>query len=58
MIPCQKGKRGVMKAYVWMRRTIHLMTSGKMENVRNIFVLDMSMKKTFLNPEIATLASS
>ena len=37
-----------MKAYGWMGRTSHLMTSGTKDKVRKIVVLPMSMQKTVL----------
>ena len=47
-----------MKAYGWMGRTIHMMTSGIMDKVRKIFVLTGSMQKTVLKQAIGTLARS
>ena len=38
-----KGKIGTIKAYGWMGRKIHLMTSGTMEKVIEIVVLPGSM---------------
>ena len=58
MRPWQKGRRGAIKAYGWVGRTIHLMISGIMEKVRKIVVLTGSMQKTFLKQTIATLARS
>ena len=43
MRPWDKGRRGTMKAYGWMGRTIHPMTSGTMEKVIAIVVLPGSM---------------
>ena len=43
MRPWKKGSRGTMKAYVWMGRTRHMMTSGTMERVIKIVVLPGSM---------------
>ena len=57
-ITCQRGRRGTMKAYVWMGRKSYLMTSGTMEKVRNIVVLPGSMQKTALNQAILALARS
>ena len=56
MRPWQKLRRGAMKAYKWMGRTSHLMTSSTMEKARKIVVLTGSMQKTVLKQEIATLA--
>ena len=58
MRPWQKEGRGTMKAYGWMGRTIHLMTSGTMEKVKKVVLLSRSMQKTVMKQEIATLASS
>ena len=44
----QKGGRGEMKAYVWMSRISHLMTSVTMEKVIKIVVLPGSMQQTVL----------
>ena len=34
--PWKKGRRGMMKAYGWVGRTSHLMTSGTVEKIRKI----------------------
>ena len=47
-----------MKLYVWMGKTSHLMTSGKMEKVIKIVVLPRSIQKTVLKQAIATIARS
>ena len=48
MIPWKKGWRGTMKAYGWMGRTSHLLTSDIMEKVRKIVVLTKNMQKKVL----------
>ena len=58
MRPWQKGRRGGIKAYGWVGRTIHLMISGIMEKVSKIVVLTGSMQKTVLKQAITTLARS
>ena len=47
-----------MKAYGWMGKTSHLMTSGIMEKVRKIVVLIGSMQKTVLKQTITTFIRS
>ena len=56
MIPYQKEIRGAMKVYGWISTTIHLMTSGKMEEIRKIVLLTGSMQKPVLNKSIAILS--
>ena len=58
MIPCKKGRKGKITAYGYVGRTTHLMNSGIMDKVRNIFVLTGSMQKTVLKRSIAILARS
>ena len=58
MRPWKKGRRGTMQVYGWMGRTIHLMTSVKMEKVRKFLVLTGSIQKTVLKQAIATLERS
>ena len=38
MVPWHKGRRGAMKAYGWIGKTINLMISVIMEKVRKIVV--------------------
>ena len=45
----QKERRGTMKVYGLMGRTIYLMTSGTMEKVIKIVLLPGSMQKTVLS---------
>ena len=58
MRPRKKGWREAMKAYVWMERTINLMTSGIMDRVRKTVVLTGIIQKIVLERAIATLATS
>ena len=56
-ITCQKGGEGTMKAYGWMGRTTHLMTSGITDKVIKIVVITGIMQKTVLKRAISTLAT-